>query len=86
LKVMEVRVCVAWSGPALATGSWFGRVVDVVVGVTLVVDVVGARLVVVVVLVEVDVVAVPPVPMVTTAESLASDQRPRLSRTQRVST
>ena len=86
-NVIVISVCVSWSAPALAIGSWFGSVVLVVVGVGELV--VLARLVDELVLVDVEVVAdtmvvvEEPVPMVAIAESPADDHVPRLSWTQR---
>jgi hypothetical protein len=65
LKASVVRVCVNWSGPACATGTWFPTIVVVVVGdvgVLVLVVVVGATAAVVVVTVLGHVVAL------TTAE------------------
>src|SRR5512143_817170 len=89
---MVVRVWVAWSGPALATGGLFSSVVDVV-EVVLVEVVDGLEVDVLLDVdeaVEVDVVApatvvvVVPVPIVATAVSLAADQAFELSRTHSV--
>jgi len=89
-SVIDVSVWVSWSGPAFATGGWFGRVVLVVVGTGELV--VLARLVdevVEVLVLEVDVVGPTivvvgvPVPIVAVAESPAADHVPRLSCTHR---
>jgi hypothetical protein len=81
-SVIVVSVCVSWSAPALAIGSWFGSVVLVVVGVGELV--VLARLVLVDVEVVATVVVDEPVPMVAVVPSLAADHAPRLSWTQSV--
>ena len=91
-SVIDVSVCVNWSGPAFASGGRFGSEVDVLV-LEDVDDVVGPLVVLgrlVDVLVELDVVGVAtvevvvPVLIVAVAVSGASDQAPTLSRTHRV--